>query len=113
MTAALARVGLFLAVICVPLAAAAQVYVAAPAPHRGSIEIGGGGTFVPGFDMGGRTADLTTSSPTTRFDLFTTESRVGDFIGLHGRIGYYFSRVDFGRGLRPLRAAGVVGGSLG
>jgi hypothetical protein len=91
-TAALARVGLFLAVICVPSAALAQVYVAAPAPHGGSIEVGGGGTFVPGFDMAGRTADLTTSSPTTRYDLFTTESSVGDFIGLHARIGYYFSR---------------------
>ena len=39
-----------------------------------------------------RTADLTTSSPTTRYDLFTTESSVADFIGLYARIGYYFSR---------------------
>ena len=63
-----------------------------PAPHAGSIEVGGGVTFVPGFDMGSATADLTTSSPTTRFDLFTTDSRVGDFIGVSARVGYYISR---------------------
>ena len=92
MTAALARFALVLAVACVPSMAAAQGYVRGPAPRRGSIEVGGGVTVLPGFDMGGSTADLTTSSPTTRFDLFTTESRVGDFLGVHGRIGYYFSR---------------------
>ena len=42
--------------------------------------------------MGSRTADLTTSSPTTRFDLFATDSRVGDFIGVGARVGYYISR---------------------
>jgi hypothetical protein len=89
---ALARFALFLAVACVPSAAAAQVYPANPVPHGGSIEVGGGVTFVPGFDMGGRTADLTTSSPTTQFDLFTTESRVGDFTGVSARVGYYISR---------------------
>jgi hypothetical protein len=90
-TASLLRFALVLAVACVPSVAAAQGYVRSPAPRRGSIEVGGGITLLPGFDMGGRTADLTTSSPTTRFDLFTTESRVGAFMGVHGRIGYYFS----------------------
>ena len=92
MTAAVVRFALVLAVACLPSVAAAQGYVRSPAPRRGSIEVGGGFTFLPGFDMGARTADLTTSSPTTRFDLFTTESRVGDFMGLNGRIGYYLSR---------------------
>ena len=92
MTAALVRFALVLAVACVPAVAAAQGYVRSPAPRRGSIEVGGGFTFLPGFDMGGSTADLTTSSPTTRFDLFTTESRVGDFMGVNGRIGYYLSQ---------------------
>ena len=92
MTASLVRFALVLAVACVPSVAAAQGYVRSPAPRRGSIEVGGGVTFLPGFDMGGLTADLTTSSPTTRFDLFTTASTVGDFRGVHGRIGYYFSR---------------------
>lgn len=86
------RFALVVAAAWVPSVAAAQGYVGSPAPRRGSIEVGGGVTFLPGFDMGGRTADLTTSSGTTRFDLFTTESRVGDFMGVHGRIGYYFSR---------------------
>ena len=89
---ALARFALFLAVACVPSAAAAQIYPRNPAPQGGSIEVGGGVTFVPGFEMGSLTADLTTSSPTTRFDLFTTDSRVGDFIGVSARVGYYISR---------------------
>jgi hypothetical protein len=89
---ALGRLACLLAVACVPSAAAAQVYIGPAAPHRGSIEVGGGVTFVPGFDMGSRTADLTTSSPTTRYDLFTTDSSVGDFTGLQARVGYYFSR---------------------
>ena len=92
MTAALGRFALVLAVASLPSMAAAQGYVGSPAPRRGSIEVGGGVTFLPGFDMGGGTVELTTSSPTTRFDLFTTESTVGDFIGVHGRIGYYLSR---------------------
>jgi hypothetical protein len=91
-TAALSRFALVLALAGVPSAAAAQVYIRNPAPQRGSIEVGGGGAFLPGFDMGERTADVTTSSPTTRFDLFDTESSVGDFIGVHARIGYYLSR---------------------
>jgi hypothetical protein len=86
------RFAIVLAVACAPSVAAAQGYPRGPAPRRGSIEVGGGVSFSPGFDMGSRTADLTTSSRTTRFDLFTTESRVGDFIGVNGRIGYYFSR---------------------
>jgi hypothetical protein len=91
-TAALFRLALVLAVACVPSTAAAQVYVGTSAPNGGSIEIGGGVTFVPGFDMGRRTADLTTSATTSRFELFDTESSVGEFIGLQGRIGYYLSR---------------------
>jgi hypothetical protein len=91
-TAALVRFALVLAVACVPSIAAAQGYPARQAPRRGSVEVGGGVTFLPGFDMGSSTADLTTSAPTTRFELFDTESRVGDFLGVNGRIGYYFSR---------------------
>ena len=90
--APLARLALCLAMVCLPAAAAAQVRLADPAPRRGSIEVGGGGTFLPGFDMGGHTADLTTSSATTRFDLFTTDSRVESFPGVNARIGYYLSR---------------------
>jgi hypothetical protein len=62
------------------------------APHAGSIEVGGGGVFVSGFDMGSSTADLTTSTPTGRFDLFTTDSKVKSFPGVSARVGYYFSR---------------------
>jgi hypothetical protein len=75
----------------VPVTAEAQIYVGREAPHRGSIEVGGGGTFLPGFEMGGRTAELTTSAATGRFELFTTESRVSGFPGASARVAYYLS----------------------
>lgn len=80
---------ILVAVVCVPSLAAAQLVVPQDAPHRGSIEVGGGGTFVGGFDMGGGTVDLTTSSPTARYDLFSTASKVNSFPGLSARVGYY------------------------
>jgi hypothetical protein len=82
---------ILLAVVCVPAVAAAQVAVRDDAPHRGSIEAGGGGAFVGGFEMGTGTADLTTSSPTNRYDLFTAASKVKSFPGLSAQVGYYLS----------------------
>jgi hypothetical protein len=78
--------------VCLPALAAAQVYIGGDAPHSGSIEVGGDGTFAQGFDMGSATADLTTSSATQRFDLFKTQSRVDAFPGVSLRFGYYLSR---------------------
>jgi hypothetical protein len=83
---------ILLAVVCVPALARAQVVLRNDAPHRGSIEVGGGGTFAGGFDMGSTTADLTTSSPTGRYDLFTTASKMSSFPGVSARIGYYLAR---------------------
>jgi hypothetical protein len=68
------------------------VYVGGDAPHGGSIEASGGGSFVRGFDMGSRTAQLTRSTPTERFDLFSTESDVSAFSGAYARLGYYLTR---------------------
>jgi len=92
------------ALAAVPSLASAQVYIGRDAPHRGSIEVGGDGTFVGGFDMGSATADLTTSSPTQRFDLFTTESRVDGFPGASVRVGYYLTRsISLEGGMRYAR----------
>ena len=71
----------------------AQVYVGGGGtPHGGSIELSGGGAFVSGFDMGSQTATLTRSTSDTRFDLFTSDSRVDGFPGLFARAGLYITR---------------------
>ena len=75
-----------------PSAAAAQIYIGGDRPGRGSIEIGGGGSWAPGFDMGERQAELTRSGTGDRFDLFSAESRVSGFPGVHARLGFYLSR---------------------
>ena len=74
-------------------AAWAQVYIrSGDSPRPGSFEVAGGGAFVSGFDMGRRTATLTRSTSDTRFDLFTTESRVDGFPSLFARAGMYVTR---------------------
>jgi hypothetical protein len=68
-------------VLTLPAIAGAQVYVGGDAPRRGSFEAGGGGMFAPGFDMSSVTAELTRSTPTETFDLFTSDSEVSGFPG--------------------------------
>ena len=82
---------IFIAVLSLTAIAEAQVYVGADAPRRGSIEASGGGMFAPGFDMGSMTAELTRSTPTDKFDLFTSDSEVSGFPGVFVRLGYYLS----------------------
>lgn len=73
-------------------AAAAQVSIGTDSARRGSIEVGGGGMWSPGFETGTSTAQLTRSGQTSeRFDLFTTEGEVNGFPGAHARIGVYLS----------------------
>src|SRR4029453_17160629 len=85
-------------------AAEAQVYVGADAPRGGSIEASGGGMFAPGFDMGSMTAELTRSTPTDKFDLFTSDSEVSGFPGVFVRLGYYLSEsVSVEGGMRYAR----------
>ena len=80
-----------IAVLSLTAIAEAQVYVGADAPRRGSIEASGGVMFAPGFDMGSMTAELTRSTPTDKFDLFTSDSEVSGFPGVFVRLGYYLS----------------------
>jgi hypothetical protein len=80
-----------LAVLSVASIANAQVYVGAGTPARGSIEIGGGGVWAAGFDMGSRQAGLSRSTATDRFDLFSVESKVSGFPGVHARVGFYLT----------------------
>ena len=78
-------------VLTLPAIAGAQVYSGGDAPRRGSFEAAGGGMFAPGFDMGSMTAELTRSTPTETFDLFTSDSEVSEFPGAFIRLGYYLS----------------------
>ena len=82
---------IFVALLSVTAIAEAQVYVGSDAPRRGSVEASGGGMFAPGFDMGSVTAELTRSTQTDKFDLFTSDSEVSGFPGVFVRLGYYLS----------------------
>jgi hypothetical protein len=74
--------------------AGAQVYIGqGDTPRRGSIEVGGGGMWAPGFETGTRTAELTRSGQQSdRFDLFTSEGEVDGFPGAHARVGFYLTQ---------------------
>jgi hypothetical protein len=60
-------------------------------PAAGSWEISGGGVFVGGFDLGERTAELTSNSGTTGTPstFFTTDTRMDPGLGVLGRVGFY------------------------
>ena len=81
---------LLLIFACLPGVASAQIYIGGgDAPRRGSVEVAGGGTFSRGFDLGRNAADLTTSTPAGRFDLFSADARISGFPGAFGTVGYY------------------------
>jgi hypothetical protein len=71
-------------------AAFGQVYMGGNAPERGSIEVGGGVMWSPGFDTPSAVADLTRSG-SDRLALFSVEGDVNQFAGAHARLGMYLS----------------------
>jgi len=79
------------AILGVASIAEAQIFIGRDAPRRGSIEASGGGAFAPGFELGSLTAELTRSTPTEKFDLFTIDKEVTGFPGAFARLGYYLS----------------------
>ena len=84
--------------------AEAQTFIGRDAPRRGSIEVSGGGAFAPGFELGSLTAELTRSTPTDKFDLFSIDSQVSGFPGAFARLGYYLSEsVSIEGGVRYAR----------
>ena len=92
------------ALLCLTTAAQAQVYIGRDAPRRGMFEMSGGGMFASGFALGDLTAELTRSTLTDRFDLFTSEVEVTGFPGAFARIGYYLSdAVSIEGGMRYAR----------
>ena len=93
--------------------AEAQIFIGRDAPRRGSIEVSGGGAFAPGFELGSLTAELTRSTPTDKFDLFTIDREVSGFPGAFARLGYYLSEsvsieggVRYARPIMSIRLSG-------
>ena len=78
-----------IAVFTGPRLALAQFYPGIDAPRRGSIEVGGGGTWARGFDVETRNAELTRASGTDGFELFSVDGNVSGFPGAHARVGVY------------------------
>jgi hypothetical protein len=73
--------------------AEAQVYIrGGNAPAKGSVEVGGGIMWSPGFETGSMTAELTRSGQQAEpFVLFTSDGEVNGFPGVHARIGFFVS----------------------
>ena len=77
-----------------------------PAPHAGSIEVGGGFSWSGGFSLGTASADLI-RNPTTGtgpFELFSSDTKLGQGVGLQGHVtGYLSTRFAIEGGLRYTR----------
>lgn len=86
-------VGVLVAWCAVPRTASAQIYIGQDTPHRGSLELSGGVTWSPGYDLGSAQAEETRNpgSGTGPFVLFQTDSRTESAVGLQGRFGVYFT----------------------
>jgi hypothetical protein len=70
-----------------------QVYAGVDIPRRGSIEVGGGGAWAPGFEVESADAELTRAAGDDGFDLFSTDGSVSGFPGVHARVGVFLSAV--------------------
>jgi hypothetical protein len=90
-----------LAVAAIVPNASAQTYIGRDVPHRGSLEISGGGAWSPGFDTHSGQAELTRSVQTDRFDLFSFDGQTNGFPALQARIGFYLtSAISIEGGIR-------------
>jgi hypothetical protein len=77
-----------------PAVASAQLYRRFDLPRKGSVEIGGGGVWSGGFDLGSASAEETRNSLTdlSPFVLFTTTSRADSAPGAQARVGVYVAK---------------------
>lgn len=79
--------------MCLPAALSAQpLFPRREAPTRGTLEVGGGVVFAPGFEVPSLGAGLTRSVGSDRFDLFSVDGTVSDFLGAHARVGVFVTR---------------------
>lgn len=82
-----------LALLVVASTCDAQVYIGRKTPHKGSVEVSGGGVYQGGTDLPDYTATLT-RNPTTGpgpFELFKSDASLGAAVGVQARVGVYLS----------------------
>jgi hypothetical protein len=70
----------------------AQTYIRGGGPRGGSIELTGGASISPGFDLDSAQAELTRGAQSDGLDLFATDGEVSGFPGFYARLGVYLSR---------------------
>jgi outer membrane protein with beta-barrel domain len=91
----------------------------AQGPARGTVEISGGAELAAGYDLGRRTAVLTSNTGTTggTFDFFDVKGRVKTSYGLLARLGVYVTPLFAVEGgvhwLRPVLAQAITGDTEG
>ena len=72
-------------------ASAQPTYIGGTTPHRGTVEIGGGGVWTRGYDAGSTIATLTRPGSTTPLTLFAVNSRMLSAPGADARLGLFLS----------------------
>ena len=81
-------------VVALPAAAAAQPYIGATGPHRGTLEVGGGGVWTGGYDALGET-DATLTRPAAGsppLPLFAVSARMLSAPGAAAHVGVFLGR---------------------
>lgn len=77
--------------VLLPAAAAAQPYIGASAPHKGSIEVSGGVAWTGGYDAGSAKANETTAG-TAPLTLFVLDGKMKSGPGAAVQVGVYLGR---------------------
>jgi hypothetical protein len=82
------------AVLWLPAASDAQVWVGGSTPRRGSVEISGGALVTAGQSLPSQAATLTVNPSTglSSFDLFTSNPSLGPALGAQGTVTVYITR---------------------
>jgi len=79
-------------ITALPAALSAQPYIGVTGPHRGTVEVGGGGVWTGGYDAGSAVAALTRPAGTTPLTLFAVDGRVLGAPGAGVQIGIFLGR---------------------
>ena len=91
----LGRLGLVTAgLVALTVPASAQVFGPRDAPHKGSVELSGGGVFQASTDLSNESATLTRNPSTGSgpLELFRADTSLASGYGFQARIGYYLTR---------------------
>lgn len=78
--------------LALPAFASAQPYIGTDAPHRGTLELGGGLVWTRGYDAGSATAEETRPVSGLPLTLFAVSGSVLDAPGAGAQLGIYLGR---------------------